>query len=94
MVTAAHCILNSQNTGYRKPGLGTEITYGCLDINDGTNCKRVGATRYIAHPCYTPSNDHDHHDVALIELSPALTDLPQASCALDNGLNGSMGDPF
>ena len=57
-------------------------------------CKRVGATRYIAHPCYTPSNDHDHYDVALIELSPALTDLPQASCALDNGLNGSMGDPF
>ena len=92
MVTAAHCILNSQNTGYRNPGSGTEITYGCLDINDGTSCKRVGATRYVAHPCYTPSNDQDHDDVALIELSPALTDFPQSSIALVNGLNGSVGD--
>jgi len=92
MVTAAHCILNSQNTGYRNPGSGTEITYGCLDINDGTSCKRVGATRYVAHPCYTPSNDQDHDDVALIELSPPLTDFPQSSYALVNGLNGSVGD--
>jgi len=94
MVTAAHCILNSQNTGYRNPGLGTEITYGCLDIKNGTSCKRVGATRYVAHPCYTPSSDQDHDDVALIELSPALTDFPQSSIALVNGLNGSVGDLF
>ena len=68
MVTAAHCLLNTYNTGYRSAGPGkTEITYGCLDINDRTSCKRVGAKRYIAHPCYTPSNDQDHGEQTEVE---------------------------
>ena len=32
--------------------------------------------------------------MALIELSPALTDFPQSSYALVNGLNGSVGELF
>jgi hypothetical protein len=41
MVTAAHCLLNSYNTGYRSVGPGnTEIIYGCIDLTS-TACKKV-----------------------------------------------------
>ena len=93
MLTAAHCLLNSYNTGYRQAGPGqTVITYGCLDLADKTKCKTADAIRYIAHPCYTPSNDQDHDDIALIELTQPVEPLG-GPFALVNGLNGSVDLP-
>ena len=41
MVTAAHCLLNSYNTGYRVVGPGnTEIIYGCIDLTSSA-CKKA-----------------------------------------------------
>jgi len=43
----------------------TGATYWCNIL--------VQQVRYIAHPCYTPSNDQDHDDIALIQLSEPVT---------------------
>ena len=51
MVTAAHCLLNSYNTGYRSPGpSNTEIIYGCIDLTQ-PECKKARAvlTRRALH---------------------------------------------
>jgi secreted trypsin-like serine protease len=90
MLTAAHCILNAFNNGYRPaiPASNTEVVYGCLDTTAAA-CKRVGAVAYMAHPCYTPSDDQDHDDIALIKLSSPVEGM-EGKFALVNGLNGSV----
>jgi hypothetical protein len=89
MITAAHCILNAENTGYTTAAPGnTRITYGCLNIFDWT-CKQVDAVRYVAHPCYTPSDNQNHDDIALIELSEPVQGM-DGQFAWVNGLNGSV----
>jgi hypothetical protein len=51
MVTAAHCLLNSYNTGYRFPGPGnTEIIYGCIDLTQ-PECKKARARPWALHGC-------------------------------------------
>ena len=77
MLTAAHCILNGQNTGYKSGATAgnTKIRYGCLNT-DSASCKIADAVRYIAHPCYTPSDDQDHDDIALIELRAPVQGMP------------------
>ena len=90
IVTAAHCILNGQNTGYKSaatPG-NSKIKYGCLNT-DSASCKTVDAVRYVAHPCYTPSDDQDHDDIALIELRAPVEGMA-GQFARVNGLNGSI----
>ncbi|EKX50888.1 hypothetical protein GUITHDRAFT_85246 [Guillardia theta CCMP2712] len=88
LLTAAHCLLNSNSDGYVSVTgtASTKIMYNCVDINS-VDCKYVSAVRYIPHPCYTPSMDQDHDDIALIELdSDAI--VPQY--AKVNGLSGSL----
>jgi secreted trypsin-like serine protease len=90
IITAAHCILNGQNTGYKSaatPG-NSKIKYGCLNT-DSASCKTVDAVRYVAHPCYTPSDDQDHDDIALIELRAPVEGMA-GQFARVNGLNGSI----
>ena len=92
MVTAAHCMLNTANNGYRVAAKGnTQIVYGCLAWND-PSCKTVGAKRFVAHPCYTPSNDQDHDDIALIELDAPVVGM-EGKFALVDGLNGTVDMP-
>jgi hypothetical protein len=82
--------LNGQNTGYKSaatPG-NTKITYGCLNT-ESESCKTADAVRYIAHPCYTPSDDQDHDDIALIELRAPVEGMA-GQFAWVNGLNGSI----
>jgi hypothetical protein len=90
VLTAAHCILNNRNNGYKSatPASNTEVIYGCLDTEDAS-CRRVGAVAYVAHPCYTPSTDQDHDDIALIHLSSAVEGM-EGNFAMVNGLNGSV----
>jgi secreted trypsin-like serine protease len=90
IVTAAHCILNDQNTGYKSaatPG-NSKIKYGCLNT-ESASCKIVDAVRYIAHPCFTPSDDQNHDDIALIELRAPVEGMA-GQFAWVNGLNGSI----
>eukprot|EP00960_Hanusia_phi_P070478 767320-Hanusia_phi.AAC.9 len=88
LLTAAHCLLNSANNGY--VGVtsldSTRIMYNCVDMSS-PDCKYVSAVRYIPHPCYTPSIEQDHDDIALIELdSDAI--VPQY--AKVDGLSGTL----
>ena len=90
MLTAGHCILNFNNDGYRSAGPGsTRIVYGCHNLKDTSSCKVMGAKRYVAHPCYTPSTDQDHDDIALIELENPVQGM-EGKFALVDGLNGSL----
>ena len=85
MVTAAHCLLTQDNSGYETAGPDkTTIQFGCVDL---AHCQTVDATRYVPHPCYTPSNDQDHDDIALVELAQPVQGI---DFALVNGLNGSV----
>ena len=85
MVTAAHCLLTQDNSGYETAGPDkTTIQFGCVDL---AHCQTVDATRYVPHPCYTPSNDQDHDDIALVELAQPVHGI---DFALVNGLNGSV----
>eukprot|EP00961_Rhodomonas_salina_P162175 2184533-Rhodomonas_salina.1 len=88
MLTAAHCLLNSDEDGYLTPP-GTSITYGCLDIYDSTACKRVSASKFVPHPCYTPSRDQDHDDIALIELDEEVS-LGEHEFARIDGVHGTV----
>jgi secreted trypsin-like serine protease len=93
MLTAAHCILNDNSDGYAEAGPGkTTILYGCLSITDETKCKVADAKRYVPHPCYTPSLEQDHDDIALIELTEPVEPFG-GDMALVNGLNGSVDLP-
>lgn len=74
IVTAAHCILNSRSDGYVTEQ-GTEVTYGCSNVNS-EQCKIARAVTVKGHPCYTPSTDQDHDDLALIELDRDLDITP------------------
>ena len=88
VVTAAHCLLTEDYKGYETAGPGkTIIQFGCVDL---AHCKTVDATRYVPHPCYTPSNDQDHDDIALVELAQPVQGI---DFALVNGLNGSVSIP-
>lgn len=70
IVTAAHCLLNARNDGYVGPE-GTQIRYGCSDVASDS-CKVANAVFVKGHPCFTPSRDQDHDDVALIRLDRDL----------------------
>ncbi len=88
VLTAAHCVLNSDNTGYL-PALplgNTIITYGCQDLASQT-CRTNFVTEIKVHPCYKPSDTQDHDDLALMRLQNAVYDvaLPHV-----DGLNGSV----
>lgn len=45
--------------------------------------------RHVSHPCYTPSPDQDHDDVALLELA-SDPGLPPDYYANVDGINGSV----
>eukprot|EP00286_Rhodomonas_abbreviata_P001060 CAMPEP_0181290756 /NCGR_PEP_ID=MMETSP1101-20121128/1584_1 /TAXON_ID=46948 /ORGANISM="Rhodomonas abbreviata, Strain Caron Lab Isolate" /LENGTH=290 /DNA_ID=CAMNT_0023395063 /DNA_START=269 /DNA_END=1141 /DNA_ORIENTATION=- len=94
IVTAGHCMLNSDNTGYVSAA-GTRIVHGCSDTRSA-ECLRAEAIRIVVHPCYTPSYDQDHDDVALIEvdtdlgIEPVLVDGWQGSVNLSLGSEISL----
>jgi len=95
LLTAAHCLLNSANNGY--VGVtsldSTRIMYNCVDMSS-PDCKYVSAVRYIPHPCYTPSIEQDHDDIALIELdSDAIVPQYAKVDGLSGTLNVSAGNP-
>uniref|UniRef100_A0A7S0QEA8 Peptidase S1 domain-containing protein n=1 Tax=Cryptomonas curvata TaxID=233186 RepID=A0A7S0QEA8_9CRYP len=89
IVTAAHCLLNDNDSGYRSPyPLGnTQVTLGCSDLSQGT-CRTYTVKTHVAHPCYTPSVDQDHDDIAMLELVDDAH-ISFADMALVDGINGT-----
>eukprot|EP00961_Rhodomonas_salina_P241493 3262753-Rhodomonas_salina.1 len=67
IVTAAHCLLNADQTGYISsiPVGSIWALVGCADL-DSSACKRVDVQRFVVHPCYMPSANRDHDDVAML----------------------------
>lgn len=90
VVTAGHCVLNSDNSGYASPE-GSSLFVGCTKAcTPGTyacECKRAGVERIVVHPCYTPSDFEDHDDIALLRLD---RDFASVAPLLVNGLNGTV----
>ena len=89
LITAAHCLLNDDDSGYRSPRpLGnTQVVIGCNDLNSAS-CRTYTVRTHVAHPCYTPSVDQDHDDIALMELTTDAHLGPEAWARVD-GINGS-----
>jgi trypsin len=89
IVTAAHCILNAQNTGYKSPlPLGnTQVVIGCANL-DSNKCVTYNVKLFRAHPCYTPSFDQDHDDIAMMELDRDVH-LDPSQFALVDGVQGT-----
>ena len=87
IVTAAHCILNGQDTGYISPQpIGnTQAVIGCANLAS-SSCITYNVKRVVAHPCYTPSTDQDHDDIAMMELD---SDAHPSSFALVDGIQGT-----
>ena len=56
VVTAAHCVLNNQDNGYKSASWGTSVKFNCYYLQDGT-CKSMKVLRHVPHPCYFPSYD-------------------------------------
>lgn len=106
-VTGSHCILKRNLTDGRyyelESGEGSEMTFGCTDLMSHT-CKRTGIKRWVPHPCYYPSSDHDHDDIALAELESPVhlaqypkiagidgrVELPERTAVAQIGM-GNMG---
>lgn len=56
VVTAAHCVLNNQDNGYKSASWGTTIKFNCFYLLDGA-CRSMSVLRHVPHPCYFPSYD-------------------------------------
>ena len=89
IVTAGHCLLNDRNTGYRSPlPLGnTQVEIGCADLSQPT-CRTYVVKTHVVHPCYTPSDDQDHDDIAMMELTEDVH-LSYSQLAPIDGVNGT-----
>jgi trypsin len=86
IVTAAHCILNDQNTGYKNalPLGNTQVVVGCANL---ASDKCVTYVKYFtAHPCYMPSFNYD--DIAMMELDRDVH-LDPSQFALVDGVQGT-----
>jgi len=88
IVTAAHCVLNDANTGYVSPSpIGsTQVVIGCADLSS-KSCVRYNVRSIIVHPCYTPSYDQDHDDIAMMELDSDVQ-LNSSKFAVVDGIAG------
>ena len=82
VVTAAHCVENESYSSF-------EIYYGDTDVN-GENGRRVPVKQILIHPDY--NSDLIDSDIAMIELSENLEDIPFISVLSDDtnivGLDG------
>ena len=89
IVTAAHCLLNDNDSGYRSPlPLGnTQVVIGCSDLSSPA-CRTYNIKALVAHPCYTPSVDQDHDDFAMMQLEE-VAHLDSSSWAPVDGINGT-----
>eukprot|EP00656_Telonema_subtile_P056674 TRINITY_DN911_c0_g1_i2.p1 TRINITY_DN911_c0_g1~~TRINITY_DN911_c0_g1_i2.p1 ORF type:complete len:441 (-),score=52.10 TRINITY_DN911_c0_g1_i2:135-1457(-) len=87
-VTACHCIIKSDYSGYY-PGTGGEITYGCNNVHQA-GCQTRSIKRFVPHPCYTISCCDDHDDICLIELN-SPTNMPRY--AKLSGVDGALAVP-
>ena len=72
VLTAAHCFLKTGSTDFldtarTASGWNTGVTVGCVDIASSL-CRRVDVDRVMLHPCYAPTVDEDHDDVAMMHL--------------------------
>ena len=89
IVTAAHCILNDLDTGYVSPmPIGnTQVVVGCANLAS-SSCKTFNVMTLVAHPCYTPSTDQDHDDIAMMQLDSDVQ-LRPSDFALIDGVQGT-----
>ncbi|KAJ1490716.1 trypsin-like cysteine/serine peptidase domain-containing protein [Baffinella frigidus] len=85
VVTAAHCVLNNQDNGYKSASWGTTIKFNCFYLLDGA-CRSMSVLRHVPHPCYFPSYDQDHDDIVLFELESEIADIPPI---LVDGIDGT-----
>jgi secreted trypsin-like serine protease len=90
IVTAAHCILNDDDTGYKTPlPIGnTQIVVGCADLSS-SSCTKYNIRTLVAHPCYTPSTDQDHDDIAMMEVDTDIQMDPNRFALVD-GIQGTV----
>ena len=88
IVTAAHCILNDLNTGYKSqlPLGNTQVVIGCANLAS-SKCVKYNVKTLTAHPCYTPSYDQDHDDIAMMELDTDVH-LDPSQFAFVDGVQG------
>ncbi len=82
VLTAAHCFNNAENTA---PDLETgalaSVFFGSDTVSpEGPNLQKSGIARIIVHPSYNPDFDTspnaEDFDMALVELSSAITLTP------------------
>mgnify|MGYP001144243487 FL=1 len=71
VVTAAHCVLNNQENGYKSADRGTTLETNCYYLLGGS-CRMARVKRHVPHPCYHPSYDQDHDDIVLFELEEEI----------------------
>lgn len=83
VLTAAHCILEDETETTQRPVKAKSIKLFIAGLRaDGSDARLLQARKIIPHPAFS----WPHNDIALIELSEAVTDIaPIALSAMDFG---------
>jgi len=74
LMTASHCVLNAQETGFVKASPKQRIIYACA-VQGSASCRTTTVVQIEAHPCFDPCCDV--HDIALIKVKDDM-DVPFA----------------
>ena len=79
VITAAHCVENEI------PG-NVDVIIGAGDLSDPDAFRRIRVARIITHQGYFSLNDDIDADIALLELSESVNDIPTLSLIDDESL--------